>query len=187
MISGAGTAASCAASLLNERAIVIQPDTPGTARFDLAGLRVVQRPSSKTRRQNVPAETRSRNGRSSPKILHTETKPYLRNAAVPRRFERHSLIDAQRPNSLAGAAGFESLHQGSRPGSRPHPPSAWSRAASRSRSRGCGSPRRGGGRSKGPGDDADLRHRHATSTVRLTICLGPWALKVVHPENHIRT
>ena len=120
-------------------------------------------------------------------IPHTETKPYLRNAAVPRRFERHSLIDAQRPNSLAGAAGFESLHQGSRPGSRPHPPSAWSRAASRSRSRGCGSPRRGGGRSKGPGDDADLRHRHATSTVRLTICLGPWALKVVHPENHIRT
>jgi hypothetical protein len=39
MISGAGTAASCAASLLNERAIVIYPDTTGTARLILPAPR----------------------------------------------------------------------------------------------------------------------------------------------------
>jgi hypothetical protein len=46
-------------------------------------------------------------------------RPYVRNAAVPRRFERHSLIDARRPNSLPGPAGFEPVHQKSEPLTRP--------------------------------------------------------------------
>ena len=29
-------------------------------------------------------------------VPHTETKPHLRNAAVPRRFKRHSFIEAKR-------------------------------------------------------------------------------------------
>ena len=35
---------------------------------------------------------KSRNHTSVAQIPHTETKPYLQNAAVPRRFERSSRI-----------------------------------------------------------------------------------------------
>jgi hypothetical protein len=58
-----------------------------------------------------------------PNFAHGE-KAMSANAAVPRRFERHSLIDAQRPDSPAGAGGFEPLHfrigirQDSQPGRR---------------------------------------------------------------------
>jgi hypothetical protein len=38
---------------------------------------------------------------------HTETKPYLRNAAAPRRFERSALVGWWRPDCLAGAGGLE--------------------------------------------------------------------------------
>jgi hypothetical protein len=38
---------------------------------------------------------------------HTETKPYLRNAAIPRRVERASHINWWRPDLLAGAGGLE--------------------------------------------------------------------------------
>jgi hypothetical protein len=39
-----------------------------------------------------------------PGVAHTEKKPYLRNAAVPRDIR---LIDAQRPDSLAGHVRLE--------------------------------------------------------------------------------
>jgi hypothetical protein len=42
---------------------------------------------------------------------HTETTPYLRNAAVSRCFERSALVGWWRPDWLAGAGGFEPLHQ----------------------------------------------------------------------------
>ena len=40
-------------------------------------------------------------------ILHTETKPYPRNAAVPRGFERGLHVSLNRPDWLAGAGGLE--------------------------------------------------------------------------------
>jgi hypothetical protein len=43
-------------------------------------------------------------------IPHTETKPYLRNAALPSRFDRHLYVSRWRPDWLAGAGGFERLH-----------------------------------------------------------------------------
>jgi hypothetical protein len=45
-------------------------------------------------------------------IPDTETKPYPQNAAVPRRFERHSYISRWRSDWLAGAEGFEPPHSG---------------------------------------------------------------------------
>jgi hypothetical protein len=46
-------------------------------------------------------------------IPHTETARYLRNAAVPRRFEGPSHVAQWRPDWLAGAAGFEPPHSAS--------------------------------------------------------------------------
>ena len=43
-------------------------------------------------------------------IHDTETARYLRNAAVPRRFEGPSHVAQWRPDWLAGVAGFETLH-----------------------------------------------------------------------------
>jgi hypothetical protein len=40
-------------------------------------------------------------------ILYTETEPHRRNAAVSRRFERHSHVSWWRPDWLAGAGGLE--------------------------------------------------------------------------------
>ena len=67
--------------------------------------------TSKTRHPKKAIGDRRQEWRFHWQIPLTETKPHPRNAAVPRRFERHSLIDAQRPDSLAGAAGFELAHQ----------------------------------------------------------------------------
>jgi hypothetical protein len=55
-----------------------------------------------------------RNDTSTAQFPHTETKQYLRNAAVPGRFEQHSHVGRWRPDWLLGAAGFEPLHQNRR-------------------------------------------------------------------------
>jgi len=61
----------------------------------------------KTRRQKMALGDKAPEWRFTGPILHTETKPYPRNAAVPRGFERGLHVSLNRPDWLAGAGGLE--------------------------------------------------------------------------------
>src|SRR5262245_12178332 len=61
----------------------------------------------KTRRQKMALGDKPPEWHFRRHFPHAETKPYLRNAAVPRYFERSQHIGRWRPDWLAGAGGLE--------------------------------------------------------------------------------
>ena len=108
--AGGGTAASCAAGLSNERAIVIQPDTPGTARLILPGSALFSAPHQKRDTKTCPRRQGAGMGVPRPNSAHRD-EARAAKCRVTAPVERHSHVRRWRPDWLAGAAGFAPPHQ----------------------------------------------------------------------------
>jgi hypothetical protein len=90
------------ASLSNERAIVIQPDTPGTARLILPGSALFSAPHQKRDTRTCPRRQGAGMGVPRPNSAHRD-EARAAKCRVTAPVERHSHVRPWRPDWLAGA------------------------------------------------------------------------------------